>query len=324
MSFKIISSTYNAIKVRTERFLHLNDRPAVVVVAEKNLTEKQCIFPREILGHILSFYDSKTAIPAVCKDWHASLIPAVYLYQLSEKESLTTSEIVVYQRKLKTDLDGVFVHCKKLKKLDFSRILMCSEPKIQENELLEILHSAQIHCPTIRILDFANNFVLGNKTMTYLGSNYSHLTHLSLKNCEFSRAGIKQVIENCINLISLDLSKTAIGDTEVLCIAKHCSKLQRLDLSDSCSIMETGPVTDESILVLSEKCPGLTHLCIPYATITVLSLMSLGENNKNLRYFFHFGCPYIDKNDTNKLKQKIPSLVTSDQFDDYKNHRFEQ
>jgi hypothetical protein len=279
------------------------------------------ILPVEMLFEIFRSFDVKAELSPVsetCIYWHDPLTPEVCRQQLKEKESLTVKEIAIYQRRLGLEPDNwddIFGHCRQLKKLDFADVFQ--EKGFPAREMEIMIESVSKNCPGFKILDFVYYWsVVEDKIMANLASNLPNLTHLRLQFCQFTYTGLKAMVQGCNNLVCLDLSYTPTFDEHVIDIAKHCPSLCQLNLA-GCYLTFSTPVTDESIQFLAQKCSHLTDLSIPFAQITNASLISLGQNCKKLKYFYHYACNAVTGDDIDTLKQQLPQLETSEKIRDH-------
>ncbi len=291
--------------------------------------------PDDKLAEIFSQFDAHkemSPLSATCSHWNNTLIPQACILQLNQKEALSMREVLIYQKRISSeeDLNCVFSHSVKLKKLFCSNLAYISGKQLpkslfnDENVILSTIESVEKYCPKLKLLDFTRCYVVGIRTLRTLSEKkFPELSHLAgFPFSALEEIDFKTPILPCKQLISLDLSKSAIGNWEIIFIADYCPNLRELDLTGSCTMVRTGDVTDMSITVLAKKCSSLTHLSIPYSKITNASLLALGEHCKGLQYFYHYSCSGFNGRDLAVLQQTLPNLVTSNNLAEMKTSKF--
>ncbi len=255
----------------------------------------------------------------VCKHWRTSIVPLICVEQLNQKETLSVTELVIYQRRLGIDLadfESVINHCRNLIALDFST---GREELDSEDQILAILGSAKKFCPKLTGLNFKGCSIVKKNVLNSIISDFQNLTHLNLSNCGYcthSVGDIQTVVASLRKLVFLDVSFTLIGNKDIIAIASNCPDLKELNIYNSCGYFATGATTDESIIFLAQKCKSLTRLTLSNCSITDASLYALAENCKGLTYFFHYGCIYLNEIGLSALKNQLPLLVTSNDLSD--------
>jgi hypothetical protein len=263
-------------------------------------------------------YTEMNALLCVCKGMD-DLVRDSLIEQLNKKETLRIDDFETYRRRLNTepwDWSPIFNHCKELKafscKSAFRKNNSSEAGKKEEARISIILASAKERCPKLTQLNLSGCSGVGDTTISYLASNFIHLTLLDLEICKYSNDGIKSLFESCKNLTSINLSSNdSINDDVVVCVANNCQKLCELNLANSV-VRFSGAITDISICVLAQQCTSLMRLNIPNSDITDASLYVLGENCKNLILFNHLSfLPFCSGGGADALTAMLPKLVFS-------------
>jgi len=305
----------------------INTPQEVLDISEKlsnlEIAEYQVpVIPDDKLVEIFASYDvgkEMSGVAGVCSDWKTNIVPLICIQQLNYKQTLSIRELAIYQKRLGidfSDFDSIFCHCRNLIGVDFSEAFKEINSKEQQDEILAILSSAKKFCPKLISLNLKNCYAVEINVLNYIKCNFQGLTYLNLSACTRSFGSIQGIVIGLNKLVFLDVSSTMIGNDDIIAIANNCPNLKELNVYDSCGYFATGPVNDESIVYLSQKCKSLNRLILDNCKITDLSLNALAENCKSLTFLFYYGCFLVTEDGFDNLKLNLPDLIISSNFED--------
>ena len=131
----------------------------------------------------------------------------------------------------------------------------------RSNMTARALQDIFTYCTSLREVTLINCINVNDETIAVLAQNCCKLETLCLYECKrLSTAGTLQVAtEWPANLTTLELTKMPVNDEILLQLSLRCRRLTRLSIAHSGKCKS---VTEAGLLILLERCTGLTFLTI--------------------------------------------------------------
>ncbi|XP_076311069.1 F-box/LRR-repeat protein 12-like [Tachypleus tridentatus] len=146
-------------------------------------------------------------------------------------------------------------------------------------------HADQLFCctdspsgPQLKCLDVSHCWCISDHDMPFF-TKLSNLQELYLESCDYiSDDGVFMFVSRSETLTVIDIEGTNISDDTLHIISERCPKLQKLFLGKTW-------VTDRGIMSLSDKAfPSLEMLCLSKTMVTITGIKYLCESQKTLKW----------------------------------------
>ncbi|CAE8622114.1 unnamed protein product [Polarella glacialis] len=148
------------------------------------------------------------------------------------------------------------------------------------------LQSLAEGCLELAYLDLSGTLKISNNGLAHVATRSKKLTKLKINNClgTITDDIIQRIAEGCAELTALSASSSQIVDAGLACLAKHCPKLSKLNLT-CCH-----QITDEGLRRLSDRNCQLTSLSITDCLISDVGLRSLATAGCKMSKLVLAGC----------------------------------
>ena len=188
------------------------------------------------------------------------------------------------------------------------------------------IHAMFYNCSSLQNLNIANKIITNYVSdMSYLFYNCSSLTSLNIKFSNELTINMKSVFENCISLISLDLSNFYTPNAEIMWnMFKGCNKLETLNLIK----FDTSKVTDMESMF--EGCYNLISLSLEHfktdkvqymnkmfkdcVSLTSLNFKNIDNKLVGTMYQMFYNCQnleYLNLYGITEIGQSIEDMFTN-------------
>lgn len=146
--------------------------------------------------------------------------------------------------------------------------------------------------------------MISNNSLLTLAKYCPNLKEISLiENRVINSEGLRPLVENCSQIVSLILSKVPLQDFDIISIAPYLKQLKYLDLQ-SCS-----KLTDRSMAALSIYCRLLIKLDLSYCNLlTDTGVEAIANNCTNLESISLIKCHMVTDKSAAELSRKCQKL----------------